>query len=58
MGRKCAETTIGERQIIINVHNNVQRKSLAEISRIVSRPRSTIQSIIDRYGLGKKLENN
>lgn len=52
MGRKC------ERQIIVNAHNNVQRKSLAEISRIVSRSRSTIQSIIDTYGLGKRLENS
>lgn len=49
---------VGERQIIINVHNNVQHKSLIEISWIVSRPRSTIQSIIDRYGLRKRLENN
>lgn len=52
MGRKC------ERQIIANAHNNVQRKSFAEISRVVSRPRSTIQSIIDTYGLGKRLENS
>lgn len=56
MGRKRAETTISERQIIINVHNNVQRKSLAEIAGIVCKP--TIQSIIDRYGLRKRIENN
>lgn len=56
MGRKRAETTIAERKIIVNLHN--QCKSLAEISRIVSRPRSTIQSIIDRYGLRKTLKNN
>lgn len=38
------------------MHNNVQRKSLAEISGIVNK--ATIQSIIDRYGLRKRLKNN
>jgi transposase len=56
MGRKRAETTIEERKMITNLHN--QCKSLAEISRIVSRPRSTIQSIIDKYGVRKRLQNN
>jgi transposase len=56
MGRKRAETTIEERKMITNLHN--QCKSLAEISRIVSRPRSTIQGIIDRYGVRKRLQNN
>lgn len=56
MGRKRAETTIEERKMITNLHN--QCKSLAEISRIVSRPRSTIQGIIDRYGIRKRLQNN
>ena len=56
MGRKRAETTIEERKMITNLHN--QCKSFAEISQIVSRPRSTIQSIIDRYGVQKRLQNN
>lgn len=56
MGRKRAETTIEERKVIINLHN--QCKSLSEISRIVNRPRTTIQSVVDRYGARKSLQNN
>lgn len=53
---KRAETTIEKRKIIINLHN--QCKSLSEMSRVITRHRSTIQSMIDRYGLRKKLQNN
>jgi transposase len=56
MGRKGVETTIEERKMITNLHN--QCKSFAEISRIVNRSRSTIQSITDRYGIRKMLQNN
>ena len=55
MGRKAAETTENDRKIIIGLHN--QCKSLAEIALIVNRPRSTIQSIIDRFGLRKTVQN-
>lgn len=56
MGRKRAETTIGEKKIIINLHDPC--KSLLQILRIRNRPRFTIESIIDIYGLRKKLQNN
>lgn len=49
------ETTIAERNIIIRLHN--ETKSLAEISRIVGRARSTVQSIIKRYGINKTNKN-
>ena len=55
MGRKGSETTEDERKIIIRLHN--QCKSLAEIARIVNRARSTIQSIIDRFGVRKTIQN-
>ena len=56
MRRKSVETTVEERKIIINLHNEC--KSSSEISRIVSRPRSTIKGIIDRYGSRKRVQNN
>lgn len=55
MGRKGRETTVQERRIIIKLHN--ETKSLSEISRTLGRPRSTIQSIIDRFGVEKTLRN-
>lgn len=55
MGHKGSETTENERKIIIGLHN--QCKSLAEIARIVNRLRSTIQSIIDRFGVRKTVQN-
>lgn len=55
MGRKRCETTESERKIIIRLHN--QCKSLSEIQKIVNRSRSTIHSIIDRYGERKTLVN-
>ena len=56
MEQKRVKTTIEERKIIINLHNHC--KSLSEISRIISRLRSTIQSIIDRYRQRNRLQNN
>jgi transposase len=56
MGSKGSETTEEERKIIINLHN--QCKTLSEISRIVNRPRSTIQGITDRYGTRKTVKDN
>ncbi|CAK9827588.1 Transposable element Tcb1 transposase [Anthophora retusa] len=55
MGRKRCETTEEERKIIIRLHN--QCKSLSEISSIVNRARSTVQSIIDRFGERKTVSN-
>ena len=55
MGRKGSETTEDEQKIIIRLHN--QYKSLAEIARIINRPMSTIQSIIDRFGVRKTVQN-
>lgn len=55
MSRKGRETTEQERKQIISLHN--QCKSLSQISSIVGRPRSTIQSIIDRFGLRKTVKN-
>ena len=47
MGRKGKETTLQERKIILKLHN--QCKSLRQIADIVNRPKSTIQSIIDKH---------
>lgn len=55
MGRKGSETTEEKRKIIIRLHN--QCKSLAQISTIVDRARSTIQSIIDRFCTQKTVKN-
>lgn len=55
MGRKGKETTEEERKIIIRLHTLC--KSLSEISKIVQRPRATIQTIINRYGERKSLQN-
>lgn len=55
MGSKGSETTEEERKIIIRLHN--QCKSLAQISTIVGRARSTIQSIIDRFCTRRTVKN-
>lgn len=55
MGRKSKETSCAERSLIIRLHN--QCKSSYEIARLVGKPRSTIQSIIDRFGITKSVEN-
>jgi len=52
MGRKGSEK---ERKVIIRLHN--QCKSLAQISKIVGRARSTIQFIIDRFCTQKTVKN-
>ncbi|XP_076249452.1 uncharacterized protein LOC143188855 [Calliopsis andreniformis] len=56
MGRKSIETNTEDRKIIINLHNPC--KTLSEISRIINRPRSTIQDTFNRYGLRKTMKNN
>ena len=56
MRRKRVETKIEERKIIINLHNRC--KNLSNISRILSRPRSTVQSIMNRCGQRNRLQYN
>lgn len=53
--RSSKYSTVEERNIIVNLHNQV--KSLSEISKIVNKPKSTIKGIIDRFGSTKTLEN-
>lgn len=55
MGRKGTEVTEEEKRIIINLHN--QCKSLSEIAVSVSRPRSTVQGVINRYSERKTTKN-
>ena len=55
MGRKSTETTKSERALIIKLHN--QCKSLSEIAKVINRPRSTVHSIIDRFGTTKSHQN-
>ena len=55
MGRKCKETSLGERKIIINLHQ--KGKSYANISSIVKKSRSTIQSIVNKYKEDAILQN-
>jgi len=55
MGRKGKETTEEERKIVMRLHN--QCKSLREIADVIGRPRSTIQSIIDRHCLTNTVKN-
>lgn len=55
MGRKGKETSLDERRMILRLHN--QCKSSYEIAKSVGRPRSTVQSIIDRFGTTKTLKN-
>ncbi|XP_026826240.1 uncharacterized protein LOC113562122 [Ooceraea biroi] len=55
MGRKNKETNEEERKIIIKLHN--QCKSLREIAQLIDRPRSTVQSIIDRFCIRKTAKN-
>lgn len=49
------ELTVNERQIIINCHE--QGKSYADINKIVGRPKSTIQNVINRYNKENRIEN-
>ena len=55
MGRKGKETTEADRKLIIRLHN--QCWSLKRIADAVGRPRSTVQSIIDRFSTTKTLQN-
>lgn len=55
MGRKGSETTLTERKLILRLHNEC--RSSYEISKLVGRPRSTIQSIIDRFSITKTIRN-
>jgi len=55
MSRKGRETSEEEQKIIIKLYN--QCKSLREIAQLVDRPRSTIQSIIDRFYERKIVQN-
>ncbi|KAJ4427163.1 hypothetical protein ANN_24779 [Periplaneta americana] len=55
MGSNRKETYEETRKVIIKLHN--QCKTLREISEIVGRPRSTIQSITDRFCLSKTVKN-
>ena len=54
MGRKCKETSLEERKIIINLHQ--KGKSYANISSIVKRSRST-QCIVNKYKKDGMLQN-
>lgn len=54
MNRK--ELTIEQRQLIIDLHTK-QEKSYSEIAKIVSRSRSTIQKVIQRYKNENRVEN-
>ena len=49
------ETTFQEQKQIVSLHN--QCKSAYQIARLVGRPRSTIQTIIDRFSVYKTFEN-
>ena len=55
MGRKGKETTEADRKLIIRLHK--QCWSLKKIADAVGRPRSTVQSIIDRVSATKTLKN-
>lgn len=55
MGRKGKETTEAERKLIIEHHNKCW--SLTKIAEAVGRPRSTVQSIIDRCSATKTVKN-
>jgi len=55
MSLKSRETSKEEKKIIIKLHN--QCKLLREIAQLVNRPRSTIQSIIDRFCERKTVQN-
>ena len=55
MGCKSTETTKSERALIIKLHN--QCNLLSEIAKVINRPRSTVHSIIDRFGTTKSLQN-
>lgn len=55
MGRKGKESSEEERNLIIRLHN--QCKSLNEISQQIGRPRSTVQSIINRFCVTKSVKN-
>lgn len=55
MDRKGPETIEEEQKIILRLHN--QCNSLSEIARVVNRPRSTVQSIINRVKSQKTVKN-
>lgn len=47
MGRKTKETTISERKLILNLHE--QGKSYLEIGYIIKKSRFTVRSVIKRF---------
>ena len=55
MGRKGNETTEKEGRIVINLHN--QCKSLGCIASVPERPKSAVQTIINRFCVPKSLLN-
>lgn len=54
MGGK--ELTLEERRLVIDLHKN-QNKSYSEISKIISRSRSTVQNVIKRFKNEHRVEN-
>jgi transposase len=56
VGRKGSEVKTPEKKIILNLHK--ENKSYADISAIVKRPRSTIQSIIQKFKKTGSLRNS
>ena len=55
MSRKGQETSFQERKLIVRLHN--QCKSSYEVAKLVGRPRSTVQSVIDRFCTTKTFRN-
>ena len=49
------ETTCEVRELVIKLHNKTH--SLRSISRTIGRPVSTVQGIIDRYGINRTVDN-
>lgn len=49
------ETTCEVRKLVIKLHNETH--SLRSISRTIGRPVSTVQGIVDRYGINRNVEN-
>ena len=56
MGRKSKETSVSERELILKLRKN--GKSYNEISVMVGKPRSTVQSIIQRFVATRTVENS
>lgn len=56
MGRKGKETTVSERKIILNLHN--QNKTYAEIAKAINRSRYTVRSVIKRLKGKENVEDH